>query len=285
MVKRLVIQLELKINKIKSCCSFLILVTTLLIASACEKDTSFEYTFYDNGNIKTRFDTLTGIWEEFYHEGQLKICATIENGTFNGLATVYYQNGVVKAVYEMQNGVRNGIGKTFFKNGNIQTIGEYFEDLKTGEFKEFYEGDSGRLHLTLDYFPVIDREIVMKRTVFNEKGQILRIDNLLEVEASKDTLNVNEGVEIKISLLKSEYENMRILVGGIDRLFSITDSSKLYYIKGNNRKAKFTYIPTKIGTDTLRGIVEDYGIEKKNSNSTTYMANRHYFRYVFYVIK
>ncbi len=106
----------------------------------------------------------TGIWMEYYCNGQAKNKITFVNGRPDGYAITYHENGKIneegnwknnrwvgeyKMYYENGNvqhdfvfnngGKREGVQTYNYENGNIALQGTFTDGKETGVFKEYYE--------------------------------------------------------------------------------------------------------------------------------------------------
>ena len=90
--------------------------------------------FYDNGQLYEEGiyinGKLDGLYKQWYHDGKLcKECFYVK-GKFHGLYKSWHENGVLHAEYTYMNGILCGLCKTFDVNGKICTERIYVKDRK-----------------------------------------------------------------------------------------------------------------------------------------------------------
>lgn len=121
----------------------------------------------DKIEIKGQYDQngkKTGVWEEYYKNGQLKNSYHYVNGEKHGVFKQYYEDGTLwMHMDKFVNGKREGQWKSYhengkpwtfiqlandkengefinhYKNGNVESKGRKANDKETGEWKNYYE--------------------------------------------------------------------------------------------------------------------------------------------------
>ena len=96
--------------------SLLIFVTALLNAESLE-------TFYQNGELKERFEIKDGVreglYQKWYLNGQIGKQSFYKNGVLDGELTIWYPNGIVKATYPISKGKIQETAKYYDSQGNL----------------------------------------------------------------------------------------------------------------------------------------------------------------------
>ncbi len=94
--------------------------------------------------VKTdaKYGDSTGVFEEYYPNGKMRIKGYLTNGKRDGVWNYFYENGYTwsKGVYK--NGVRDGYSMTYHENGVKNMQGQYKAGEKAGVWKFWSaEGD------------------------------------------------------------------------------------------------------------------------------------------------
>lgn len=91
-----------------------------------------------------------GDFERFYDDtDQLRIEGSYADGLKTGLWTEYYPDGQKKSQFQYVDGVKHGPAKAWFANGQLEHNGEWERGKKTGNWTEWYE--SGAYKQTYRY--------------------------------------------------------------------------------------------------------------------------------------
>lgn len=88
----------------------------------------------------------TGLTEEFYENGQVKISGVLDNdGLKNGVWVCYFENGQKNSESNFLKGINNGYSMVWYPNGNVRYFGDYKDGKRVGEWI-FYEenGDTSK---------------------------------------------------------------------------------------------------------------------------------------------
>jgi len=136
----------------------------------------FLFTFHSNAqSIKLNSDSIyvdsqgipySGIYKEYFENGNIKIAMSLKDGVKNGITNIYFENGNLNEVYSYKNNQMDGQWLTF-NNKNIKTAeANYSMDKKDGTWKIWDE--NGNL-IYLMYFK--DGKKVGTWIKYNEKGE------------------------------------------------------------------------------------------------------------------
>ncbi len=115
-----------------------------LLSMACNQadiDNSNANNSEESTSKKSTTSHQTGLVEEFYANGQLKISGVLDNdGLKNGIWTSYFENGQKNSESNFLNGTNHGYSMVWYPNGNVRYFGDYKAGKRTGEWV-FYEED------------------------------------------------------------------------------------------------------------------------------------------------
>jgi antitoxin component YwqK of YwqJK toxin-antitoxin module len=156
----------------------------------------------------------TGIWNEYYCNGNLKNKLTFANGRPDGYAIMYHENGKIseegnwkiskwvgnyKLYYENgvvqhefvfnQSGKREGAQKYFYENGQMAIEGNFVNGRENGLIKEYHE--NGDLKAEKNYNEG-DVDVASIKTYEPKKPIVKKSDNILD-NAPKITVSKDEA--------------------------------------------------------------------------------------------
>lgn len=94
-------------------------------------------------------DTLHGIREDYWENGNLKSTVNIINGKHNGTSLHYYENGNLEERNNLKNGELHGSMVKYYENKNVESERKYWNGELIDSCKSYYE--SGQLRL-LQFF-------------------------------------------------------------------------------------------------------------------------------------
>ncbi len=112
-------------------------------------------------------EPFSGIAEDYYKNGQIRVKAHYKNGKYNGLGKVWYENGQMKLDGHFKDGEMDGLQKEWYENGQIKYEKYYIDGKKDGFYKGWYE--NGQIKYEKYY---IDDKIDGPATTWWENGQI-----------------------------------------------------------------------------------------------------------------
>lgn len=108
--------------------------------------------YTSNQTIETGFykdGRKTGIWKEYFCNGNLKNELVFENGRPSGPAKMYYENGKIQESGMWQNNRWVGEHLLYFDNGQIQ-MKKFYNEKGKRDGKQFYYFESGKIAI-IDY--------------------------------------------------------------------------------------------------------------------------------------
>ncbi len=129
-----------------------------IISIKKDDKTTYEASYYENGNIETEYDKENNIYKEYYESGNIKkVEESINEDEYACQITSYYESGQVKSVYKCavsDDGLKNygcSTSTSYYKSGEIysiqsndngvRTITYYYEN---GNIKEKHNADGSR---------------------------------------------------------------------------------------------------------------------------------------------
>lgn len=105
--------------------------------------------FHKNGNLHVAYSLIqskdkkkfiiTGIYQQYYENGVLKIESLYSEGKLSGLWTQYYETGEKEWEVAYLNGYKQGVYKKFYKSGQLMLEGTCFNGFKFGKEKRYDE--------------------------------------------------------------------------------------------------------------------------------------------------
>jgi antitoxin component YwqK of YwqJK toxin-antitoxin module len=90
-------------------------------------------------------DTLHGIREDYWRNGNLKSTVNIINGKHNGESLHYFENGNLQEKNNLKDGELHGSMVKFYKNKNIESERKYWNGELIDSCKSYYENGQLRL--------------------------------------------------------------------------------------------------------------------------------------------
>ncbi|CAM1355952.1 toxin-antitoxin system YwqK family antitoxin [Tenacibaculum ascidiaceicola] len=130
-------------------------------------------------------DTLHGMREDYWENGNLKSTVNIIKGKHNGESLHYYESGNLKERNNQKNGVFYGSMIKYYKNKNVESERKYWNDKLIDSCKTYYENGQLRLlqffdldtismkksGMQINYYPngKIEAELVYEENIANIK--------------------------------------------------------------------------------------------------------------------
>ncbi|MDX1350544.1 MAG: hypothetical protein R3279_09865 [Putridiphycobacter sp.] len=82
----------------------------------------------------------TGLQEQYYPNGQLKMSGKLNNnGQKEGIWISYFENGKKNSESNFKNGVNDGYSMVWYPNGNVRYFGDYKDGKKVGDWTFYNE--------------------------------------------------------------------------------------------------------------------------------------------------
>jgi len=95
----------------------ILILISLLFLTGCEKEVS---SLQDRGGVKYEINSevgFTGVYVEYYEDGQKKVEEHLKLGKRDGLLTRWYENGQRHYVFNVNNGLNDGLMTAWWRNG------------------------------------------------------------------------------------------------------------------------------------------------------------------------
>lgn len=114
-------------------------------------------------------DVPTGIYEQYFENGQLEYYSHVKNGIENGWQFTYYKNGKINMISKLKNNEIIDTCRVYYPNGN------------------------------LNFYHFINSNVVYFYYEFNEKGALISEFHRVDMTI-KSSLNMNVGDTINVDL-------------------------------------------------------------------------------------
>jgi antitoxin component YwqK of YwqJK toxin-antitoxin module len=190
----------------------------------------------------------TGIWKEFYCNGNMKNKITFQNGRPDGYAIMYHDNGKIseEGIWKINKWVGNY--KLYYDNGQVQ---QEFNFTPTGkrEGPQKYYYDNGQVMIEGSWAQGKEAGVIKE---YHENG---------DIKAEK---NYNNG-EVDVASIKT-YEPKKPLPKSTD----VVDKSKQVLVK----KEETLQDPKQKGPSMLNGYYILYNKSKQKTKDGTFKDNR-----------
>ena len=261
--------------------------------SAREKnDTIDKYEeYYSNGKIKLISTVKKGekIGEliEYFENGNVKSKGHfIENRLHEGECLVFYENGVLKSKTNYKNGMINGEFVDFNKNGSLRYCGNYINSISVGTHRLFYEDDSNKIHFKFLYINFQGKPMLVGKKEFDHFGKLINDESNVITKMFGDTVKLGEQFEVTFILSKPKYEKCAVHIGNYDSRLNLIDSIGYSIYNGVGHKYRVILKAERLGTNVIRGYMEDYKIENSsNKGHSTIGSLNNWFEIDYFVVK
>ena len=94
---------------------------------------------------------LSGIYEEFFSDGQIKLFIEMDSGNKNGEFKSFYENGNLKESMIFENGLVNGKRISYWVNGLKKEENNFVSGAMRGENIFYYSNGNIRRRIFFDY--------------------------------------------------------------------------------------------------------------------------------------
>jgi len=217
----------------------------------------------NNSNENDRFNC-----KEFYSDGRVKSLGDTINGKYEGLYKEFYPNGNIRYINFYKRGLLNGHIQEFFENGNPKIDMYYIMNKPMGVQYIFFESDSARVRNKFIVSRYKDKEVLVSRIEFNERGDTISDESRVKVYLAKDTFDIGDKISMELTLNYPVFKNHRVHIGNFDRTLSLIDSIGYQTYEGLGNKASIEFSLNRKGKNVIRGYMEDFEIEKKNPDGS-----------------
>ena len=140
-------------------------------------------------------DTLHGIREDYWENGNIKSSVNIINGKHNGESRHYFENGDLEEKNILKDGVLHGSMIKYYKNKNIESERKYWNGELIDSCKSYYE--NGQLRL-LQFFDLDTISMKKSGTQINYypsgkiEAEITYNDNIANLKRYYESGNLEE---------------------------------------------------------------------------------------------
>lgn len=287
---------------------FVFLFTCLF---ACDNHKIYKE-YYSNGSLKYEVETvgttLDGHHREYYPNGKLKFKAVYLNGLLEGTSTTYYESGKVMEKKIWVDGKLDGVFKAYYENGNVEqtyknvkgriedTLYYYYSNgsikgktlytngVKKGKAVEFFKTGELKREFYWGNYYWIPKDTILNGILwykeYDKKGNLIKIENVVKVEADKDFNN--DVYRFKIKLLGAQNEKITVYFGGFDENYQYIGGVQ-DTIYSSSLEATYLYKPKRRGKNIIRGVIRDWKERMNETGGKNIDNNFAYFTYVLNV--
>ena len=144
-------------------------------------------------------DTLNGIREDYWGNGNLKSTVNIVKGKQIGESLHYYENGNLEEKNVLKNGILHGSMIQYYKNGNVESERKYWNGELIDSSKTFFE--NGKIErLQKNNLDTLTMKSSGKVYVYYESGELKAIGDFIDNETNGSLIIYNKkGVVIERS--------------------------------------------------------------------------------------
>jgi antitoxin component YwqK of YwqJK toxin-antitoxin module len=145
--------------------------------------------------------------KEYYNDKTLKVEGQYDEGLKTGIWKNYYENGQLKSIgnYESFGGEKNGGWKYYYENGQLKSEGRFLSGFRVSEWKYYHENGSLECNGIYEY-----GEIKVGEWIYNDDEGVIIKTELWGEGKLIETKNSSEEVE-KFS---EYYDNRQLKVIG-----------------------------------------------------------------------
>ncbi|MFK8036706.1 MAG: toxin-antitoxin system YwqK family antitoxin [Crocinitomicaceae bacterium] len=119
---------------------FLYLCFMIFLMMACNSNGNDSNSVSDQSNEIKEQTHQTGLYQEHYDNGQLKMTGNLDNdGLKKGVWTSYFENGQKNSESNFLRGINTGYSMVWYPNGNVRYFGDYKDGERTGEWVFYSE--------------------------------------------------------------------------------------------------------------------------------------------------
>ena len=263
--------------------------------------------YYDNGKLMAEVEMVAGKkngrhieyfengdtmsvshWKDWKQEGEAKFY--YENGNIesishwkddksHGEGRIYYENGQLSEIYHRRNGILHGPFTWYYENGQLKAEGFFRDSVKVGVVKEYY--DTGELLAENHFVNLKGKQTYTGGIEYNKDGSVKNESIRVDTKAEKDTINLGEELQLKITLRKPYFDKTKVIIGDYNYNFSVVDSSSLRTLEAINHEVIYKVQPKRHGENFVRGYVSNYRVIDKHKNITEESHTN--FEFPFYV--
>lgn len=209
----------------------------------------------DGGNIKQivgyKNDTLNGIREDYWENGNLKCKSNNIKGKLNGETILYHENGKIQETKHLKDGKIHGILTQYFDNGQLEFKCRYWLDKKKDTCKFYYE--NGNLKkmaiIKLDTISGLSKKEI---TEYYETGELQLHFKSINHSMTGEVIKYHKNGKIS-----SKYYLKNSLIDGILNSYYETGGIKLKSVFKNSTLEKYIEYYNEKGSLTKTLIVKN----------------------------
>ena len=226
--------------------------------------------YYPNGKIKTvsswENDLQNGETRSYYENGNIESISHWKDDKSHGEGRIYYENGQLSEIYHRRNGILHGPFTWYYENGQLKAEGFFRDSVKVGVVKEYY--DTGELLAENHFVNLKGKQTYTGGIEYNKDGSVKNESIRVDTKAEKDTINLGEELQLKITLRKPYFDKTKVIIGDYNYNFSVVDSSSLRTLEAINHEVIYKVQPKRHGENFVRGYVSNYRVIDKHKNIT-----------------
>ena len=148
-------------------------------------------------------DTLHGIREDYWENGNLKSKATNIKGKQNGESFHYFETGELEETNYLKNGELHGPMKYYYKSGIVESDRNYWNDKRIDTCKSFFENGNIK-RLQINNLDKSTMKATGKEFVYYESGELKAVVDFVDYTANGNLIIYNKnGVVIERSNKKN----------------------------------------------------------------------------------
>jgi hypothetical protein len=240
-----------------------------VIAISCNRNQKTENSYYKNGNLEynlTYLNDTTAVVLYYYESGILKDSMTLVNKKKYGRVKEFYPNGNTKSDCYYVNDLTNGPCKMYYISGYLEKEGMFKDSLKIGNYFEYYDLPGAKLRYVGNYKIVKGKQWFNWGSWFDEMGKktkgTVRIDTII----GPKSVMMRDSFQLIIRTSNLQLPKVRVQIGDFDENFYLSTDSTLMSFESRDSTIFIGAKATRIGKQTIRGIVENYEIVEKHKD-------------------
>jgi antitoxin component YwqK of YwqJK toxin-antitoxin module len=217
---------------------------------------SAQIEYYPNGKVKEHLDPKTNVKTTYYDNGNIKTrYKWIKPTGFEGEFVSYYSNGNFEQKGNYKKGKKDGLHVNYYESGNKLRTVNYLNDLEHGEYIEYYE--NGNIKIKKNY---LNGKILGQELEYFENGNLSHIQNYKN--------GFWNGEEIRY------YENGKIK-NSDNWINGIQSGESIYYYSNGNKETVIPFKNGKQEGETISyfedGKIAQKGIWKNGEKVGTWL--------------
>jgi hypothetical protein len=156
---------------------------------------------------------MEGKFLSYYENGNLKQVANYLGDVVHGSLEMYFESGKKQSKSYFNNGLQDSLTEYWYESGMKESEAWFNNGVIDGEFKEYYE--NGELKMQAIY----ERDTVIFYKEYTIDGILEKEFRFLEIIQNKDTLALEEDLEIHLKLAGPKINSKHIVRLIVHKLF------------------------------------------------------------------